>query len=147
MDRKTCSPVRDVNEQIFTKFIHVRQTIRKNSYTKFYEDRTNISCTRTGAQKRRHPHIRFSSYTSSSRDKNQEPCLRQEKLPHRQYKPGRCHPITHVFISRILQCVRALAFVYVKLPCQFSFLWEFAKLRKATIYFPIYVCMSVRPSV
>jgi hypothetical protein len=96
-----------VIKQIFTKLIHVRQIIRKNSYNKFYENPTNISFTRTRAWKHRHPHIKFSSYTSSSRAKNQEPCLRQEHLPHRQYKPGRCHSLTYTYQGHYTVCARA----------------------------------------
>ena len=92
----TCSPFRDCRWQIFTKLIHVRQIIRQNSYTKFHENPANTSFTHTRAWKHCHPHNRCSSYTSWSRTKHQQPYLRQEYLPHRQYKPGRCHSRIHI---------------------------------------------------
>ena len=76
--------------------IYVWQIIRENSYIEFYSNPTSTSCTHTCAWKRRPPYTGRSSYTSWWRAKNQEPNLRQQHLPHRQHKPGRCHSHTHI---------------------------------------------------
>jgi len=85
-----------------------------------------------------------------------EPSTNNRTFARSTYHTDSTNPagVTHVFTLRILHCirhrvslcvcVRALAFVYVTLPCQIPFLGELAKLRKATVSFPMYVRMSVR---